>query len=402
MPKTEKQLSEHELIEAVRELLAEGEAGAIERERSAFDRISASSREIVLFGAGRLGHHTLSGLRRAGIEPLFFTDNNPQLWNTCIEGVVVLAPAEAVQQYGKSATFVITIWSGHAIDTMAEREQQLNALGCERVVPFTYLFWKFGDVMLPHYALELPHKVHQQCDQVLAACVLWSDPASRYEYLAQLRWRLLGDFAALNPPVTNPTYFPTDLYRLTKCEVFVDCGAYDGDTIRSFLKQSQSAFARIFAFEPDPASFARLEASVSELRHTGPVTLQQAAVGARTGRVSFCASADQSSYVSQGAGNLDVDCVTIDETLKDAQPSYIKMDIEGAELDALTGARRLIERHSPVLAVCSEHAQDHLWRIPLLIRSFNPGYRFFLRPHLSEVWDLVCYAIPNIVPRGGA
>lgn len=403
MPTLGKQLSQEELTGAVAQLLAEGTTGAIERQRSAFDRIAASSSgEIVLFGAGRLGRRTLSGLRKSRIEPLAFTDSNPRLWNMSIDGVTVLAPADAAQRYGKRAVFVITIWSGQAIDTMAQREEQLYALGCERVVPFTYLFWKHAGAMLPHYALDLPQKVHQQSNQVLAACALWSDPASRYQYLAQLRWRLLGDFNALTPPVKHTIYFPSDLCQLTDREVFVDCGAYDGDTVRSFLKQSQGAFARIFAFEPDPASFARLEATTSALQSDGRITLQQAAAGARAGKVSFCASADESSYVSAGTGNLEVDCIVLDEILSHAEPSYIKMDIEGAELDALRGARRLIQRHSPVLAVCSYHTQDHLWKIPSLMRSFNPEYRFFLRPHLFEVWDLVCYAIPDHRLEGAA
>jgi hypothetical protein len=76
------------------------------------------------------------------------------------------------------------------------------------------------------------------------------------------------------------------------------------------------------------------------------------------------------------------------------RPTFIKMDIEGAEVDALIGARRLIENALPVLAICVYHQPDHLWRIPLLIRSFSDQYRFFLRPHNEEGWDLVCYAVP--------
>ena len=71
------------------------------------------------------------------------------------------------------------------------------------------------------------------------------------------------------------------------------------------------------------------------------------------------------------------------------------MDIEGAEPDAIRGASRAIEAEAPILTVCSYHQQDHLWTIPLLIHSIRPDYRFFLRPHLLEVWDLVCYAVPE-------
>ena len=89
-----------------------------------------------------------------------------------------------------------------------------------------------------------------------------------------------------------------------------------------------------------------------------------------------------------------MDCIALDEILSDQKPTYIKMDIEGSELQALTGAQNIIKKNLPVLAICSYHSQDHLWKIPALIHSYSDQYRFFLRPHLLEVWDLVCYAIP--------
>ena len=93
-------------------------------------------------------------------------------------------------------------------------------------------------------------------------------------------------------------------------------------------------------------------------------------------------------------GDTEVECVTLDAALAEVTPTHIKMDIEGAELDALEGAREVIARHAPVLAVCSYHRQADLWRIPALIHSINSSYRFFLRPHRIEGWDLVCYAVP--------
>jgi hypothetical protein len=109
--------------------------------------------------------------------------------------------------------------------------------------------------------------------------------------------------------------------------------------------------------------------------------------------VRFEASGTEASAV--GSGEYEVECVSLDDILAEKKPSFIKMDIEGSELDALAGAENTIKKNLPVLAVCSYHKQDHLWRIPLLIHSFSNEYHFFLRPHLLEVWDLVCYAIPK-------
>jgi len=389
-----KRLSDNYMTKTLDELFAEGATKATARERSAFDLMAGPSKDlIVLFGAGRVGRKTLAGLRKIGVEPIAFVDNDARLWNTVVEGLEVVSPQEAAQRHGDRATFVITIWRGEATDRMAGRESQLRSLGCKYIVTFPPLFWKHADVFLPHYAVDLPHKVHQQADDVHRAGDLWSDDASRSEYFGQLRWRLLGEFDALYRPVQHTMYFPLELCPLTDHEVFVDCGAYDGDSIQTFLAQPKKSFRKIFGFEPDPANFRKLEKEVSLRPERESITLQRAAVGARSGTVTFSGDGNEASSV--GKGDMVVNCVALDEVLSSAQPSYVKMDIEGAELDALNGARKIIQRYSPVLAVCSYHLQNHLWKIPLLIQSINPNYSFFLRPHLVEGWDLVCYAIPK-------
>src|ERR1035437_2312289 len=164
---------------ALEELFAEGEAEATARERSAFDLMAGPSKDlIVLFGAGHIGRKTLAGLRKVGIEPVAFADNDARLWNTFVEGVEVHSPGEAARRHGDRATFVITIWRGEATDRMAQRESQLRSLGCRYVVTFQPLFWKHAEVFLPHYAVDLPHRVHQQANDVRRAGRLWSDDAS--------------------------------------------------------------------------------------------------------------------------------------------------------------------------------------------------------------------------------
>ena len=394
-------VAEHNIEEQIEDLLREGVAGALQRERNNFDELAGPcAKSLVLFGAGGIGRKTLLGLRELGIEPLVFADNNPKLWAKPLLGVPVLPPAEAAALYGKSALFIVTIWCGEGRDRMRDRVLFLRELGCERVITFGPLYWKYPEVFLPHYAAAPAHKVHENADSVLQAARLWQDDASRREYLSQVRWRLLFDFDGLADPVQHQIYFPPDLCPLIAGEVFVDCGAYDGDTLVSFLAQPQPGFQKIIAFEPDPASFVRLTQRVSALPVRNSITLHRAAVGAKNGTVRF--SGDGPPAACMGSGDSEVDCVKLDGVLQNEAVSYLKMDIEGAELDALAGARRTIERCAPVLAICSYHKQDDVWKIPLLIRSINPEYRFFLRPHLIEVWDLVCYGIPERRLMSGA
>jgi FkbM family methyltransferase len=375
------------MLNALDELLAEPVEVALERETETFERL-AGGRLLVLFGAGAFGQRTLKGLRAIGIEPLVFCDNNSALWGREIGGLPVLSLPAAAAKYGRDAAFVITIWNGHATDKMADRENQLRGLGCRSIVHWGLLYWRY-QALFPHYAAHAAHLVLQQAAEVRACAKLWADDFSRREYLAQIRWRLHFDFAGLPDPVTGPLYFRDELRHLSPAELFVDCGAYDGDTLRSFLKHSSGRFRKIFAFEPDPVNFQKAQSTAALIQRAD---VKQAAVGRTNGRVTFRADGNEASSV--GEGDRQVECVALDSYLADEHPTFIKLDVEGYELEALAGARQIIARDAPALAVCVYHAQDHVWRVPLQISSYNPRYKFYLRPHLREVWDLVCYAIP--------
>lgn len=377
-------------------LLSEEIAVAKQREQSAFDELSAPyNRSLVLFGAGNLGRKTVRGLRKVGIEPLAFADNNSAIWGKEVEGVPVVSPADAAAKFGNSAAFIMTIWRGEGAETVAERCQPLIELGCKRVVNFGALFWKYPDSFLPCYSFDLPHKLLEQADEVRRAFELFEDEASLIEYVAQIRWRLRLDFDGLPRPVKHEIYFPDDLVKPSNEEVFVDCGAFDGDTMRCFLQSRSDSFGKFIAFEADPSNFEGLKRNVSTLPQLlrEKIVIYPLAVGSRRETVRFNASGTEASAV--GSGCIEVACAPLDEMLADANPTWIKMDIEGSEPDALNGARFLISNDSPVLAICLYHQQNHLWRIPLLIREMSKEYQFFLRPHLLESWDLICYAIPK-------
>jgi FkbM family methyltransferase len=378
-------------------IVAEDLERLLARERTLFDaQASPLDKAVVLFGAGGLGRMTLAGLRRVGIEPLAFSDNNPSLWGAAIDGVQVLSPADAAKLFGDKASFVVTIWRAGGGHRLANTRRQLLDLRCSKVVSFAALFWKYGEVFLPYYALGLPHTLRGQADQIERGFELWSDDASRAEYLSQVRFRFALDFDGLPSPDVHDQYFPDDLFKIRDDEVFVDCGAFDGDTLKALLEVHVPSFrGQIVALEPDPSNLQKLTQYVSALRQElrGRVSIMPLAAGARREKVSFAATGTAAAGIDH-SGPLRVDCAPLDEILKDTDPTYIKMDIEGGELEALEGARTVIRRTAPILAVSIYHRPDHVWKIPLLISSIQPQYRYFLRPHNEEGWDLVCYAVP--------
>ena len=376
-------------------ILSESVASVKEREAHAFDRQLAECRgRVVLFGAGSLGKTALKCLRTIGVEPLAFCDNNQDRWNETVDGMPVLSPTGAAEQYGSSALFIVSIWSlGHRY---AETKDTLNKLGCKRVIPASTLRWKFADVLMPYFCQDLPHKLFEDAERVLTAASLWSDGKSRDEYLRQVEWRASGDFGVLHEPDREESYFPSTIFALESDEFFVDCGSYTGDTVQQFLLRTGNQFAGIVAVEPDPKNFLTLQNWAQGL---GPETrnriqLNKVAVGSKRCQVQFAADGSEGSSVRKD-GDIVVDCVPLDDLLAGTSPTYIKMDIEGAEPDAIIGGKKIIRDHRPVLSICVYHTQDHLWSIPILIHQLAPDYRLFLRPHDVDGWQLVCYAIPE-------
>jgi len=376
-------------------ILSEPVALVKAREAQTLDRQLAEwCGHVVLFGAGSLGKTALKCLRSIEVEPLAFCDNNPDRWDEMVEGVPVLSPKDAAGKYGGSALFIVTIWSlGHRY---AETKDKLSRLGCKGVIPASSLRWKFADILMPYFCQDLPHRVFQDSENVLSAASLWSDDRSREEYLRQVEWRVSGDFGVLSEPAREESYFPSTIFDLKSDEFFVDCGSYTGDTLQQFLVRTGSEFAGIVAVEPDPKNFSKLRNWTDRLNPEvrNRIQLNGVAVGSKRGQVRFAADGSEGSSVRKD-GDIVVNCVPLDDLLAGVRPTYIKMDIEGAEPDAIAGAQKVIQNHHPVLSICVYHTQDHLWSIPTLIHKLAPDYRLFLRPHDVDGWQLVCYAIPD-------
>jgi hypothetical protein len=219
----------------IADLLRETVTEATEREATAFDKLAGHLKDsLVLFGAGNLGRKTLSSLRKIGIEPLAFTDNNQDLWGTIIDGITVYPPLQAANYYRYTAAFVITIWRAGESSRMINFISQLKQLGCKIVIPFNILFWKYPDLCLPYHSIDQPHKVLECKDAILRVNHLWTDDFSRLEYMAQVSWLMHADWYCLSDPIIGDQYFLNNFTYLND-EVFIDCGAYDGDTINNYL-----------------------------------------------------------------------------------------------------------------------------------------------------------------------
>jgi FkbM family methyltransferase len=376
--------------------LAENVFSARERERQAFDRVTGPWAEsIVLYGAGNLGRKVLAGLRKHNIEPLAFADGNPLLHGKQVDGVPVFAPGAAALRFRRDAVFVVCVWHPHREHGVQDIINRLSGMGIERVTSFVPLFWKFAEDFLPYYLWDLPSKL------LAEKAAIWEtyealETESREQLAAELRLRLHGDFGAMAPPLRTPQYFANELFAISDAECFVDCGAYDGDTMRDFVSAVDGRFRKLIAFEADSRNFQRLSAYVEEQPRAvnERISIREIAVGRTSGVLRFASTAGSDAAVS-ATGDTVIAATTLDEALADDVPTIVKMDIEGSEIDALEGGSRVIATHQPLLAICLYHRPDHLWAIPLWLKKAEPEARLFLKSYAVDGWESVCFAVPQ-------
>lgn len=358
-----------------------------------FDNVKQNG--ILLFGSGGFGKKTFKGLQKIGIEPLGFIDKNPNLWNQNIERCKIYSPEEAVIKY-PDAVYMVTIWSdkiGHPVD---EIQLFLNTFGKVSITSFFWLYYSYPEIFLPYFSLDLPAKTLEQVSLIYKAFSLFGDEVSRCEFIAQLRMRLKEDVNVLGKAVGSKYHFSNDLFHLNKDDVIIDIGAFDGDTLKDFISLKNDVFKKYIAFEPDPENFNKLQKFVNTLPPTvsQKIITEQLAVSDKKKQITFDAEGSlQSAYNDNG--NIIVTCISLDDFIVNEQPTYIKIDAEGAEPDIIKGAVNLIKNHAPILAISVYHQFDHLWSLPLAIKDISNEYSYYLRPLCNVSWDLICYVVPK-------
>ena len=223
-----------------------------------------------------------------------------------------------------------------------------------------------------------------------AACDLLADGLSRETFEAFINAKLGGAPEPLADVSRKEQYFPKGIIALTDREVFVDGGAYTGDTLLTFMRLTGGKFARCCAFEPDPATAEKLKATVAKRGLRG-VTVHNKGLWSAPAALPFAVWHGTSASAVSDGGEVSVEADTVDRAAPDA--TFIKLDIEGAELEALKGAAETIRRNRPKLAVCVYHKPGDLFEIPLFIKSLVPEYRFYLRQHQPVACETVLYAV---------
>jgi FkbM family methyltransferase len=183
-----------------------------------------------------------------------------------------------------------------------------------------------------------------------------------------------------------------DEVRINDGDVVLDCGARVGDTAVWSLSYGASS---VHCFEPDTLNLAALNNNAARYGG-GKITIVPSAVGKGAGTMQFirkdnsCGESGITENIDSGA--LTVPVICIDDYVREhgIEPSFIKMDLEGSEIDALTGAKETLAKYKPKLAISLYHKPSDMWTIPDVIRSIVPEYRYWCRKN-NPVYEFVLY-----------
>lgn len=293
-------------------------------------------------------------------------------------GVTCIRPSD-IKKYGNDCEVIIATVKQHWDHIIKELEEM-------------EVLWTTFD----HFVLS---RNAQRIEKI--ADTYFEDPFSARVYRKIIEYRT-GKCDILDSElITDQVYFCLPQFQTgyTEQEVFVDAGAFCGDTIERFLMYRLDAFGKIYAFEPGEKQFGALTERVRRLNREwaldeGKVVLKQAALSDRNG---YCRMADYVtncgafiSGVSDQQHQQEVPVYAVDVFI-DGRVDFIKADVEGAELELLKGACNTIRKYKPRLAVCLYHRPYDLFEIPEYIKSLVPEYKMMVRHHSAGFCDTVLY-----------
>lgn len=345
--------------------------------RELVDKISCFDKgDFYLYGSGNMGRSVLSLIRSVGCEPRAFIDDTPEKQGTVIDGLsVISAPPSS------PSTIIVCIHNPNH-----NYQKTLERFSGRSVLSFLHIPWLFPGVSIAHAAHPDEYKKYK--NDIVSVYQALADEVSKRTFLEQLTFRLTleWDFKEFTPSA----YFPDDInLPFSEPVSFIDAGAYDGDTVKLFLRYFHNP-GKVVAIEADPGNYVKLKRYMDTLKIDQ--VSYNAAIDGVAGVLKFDATGDMAARLS-GTGSVSVNSYTLEHFMRDvSDPCYVKFDVEGAESSIIKQSQDLLFKRKPILAVSIYHQAQDMIEIPLLLHRL--GYRITMRYHGIDGADLVLYATP--------
>ncbi len=340
------------------------------------DQLRASEFPLFLWGCGNYAEYIYGILskNKITIEGVFIDDDpKPGL---VFHGYTVTSFKEIESKYPR-----INIIRGNGNIEREVRYQSTETVGT--IYSFFDLMgfgWYINDETMDQYA----HTLNSMYN-------IFADDISRESFAAYLKSRSFSSWTYIQPHVCEKMYFPSFI-ELSAHESFIDCGAFDGDTLKLFSNKT-STWDNYVAIEPSIKPYEALNTYIADNKLENVLTLKIGVWNKKT-TLSFIEGNDVSRVVEgDDDGDIMIEVDALDNICGDMPVTYIKMDLEGSELDALEGAKNTILKNVPKLAISLYHKRSHLVDVYKFVSGLNLGYKFYFRIHTKVGSDAVLYAV---------
>lgn len=353
----------------------------ISETREIYQKISSDAPNgVYLYGAGFVGRWSVAYLEGIGIPVLGFVDSDSSKWGASILGKPVFSPSDPLIVSARS----LLITSRHAVPAIKNALAHLSA------------FIMSIDAFVVH---QQGKEGIERVEQLLS-----DDRVSLNTFHAVLLSMLEGTTRPLKHYANNRPFFDQFGFFNRDGEVFVDAGAYVGDSLERFIWSVNGVFRHAYAFEPGKTQYEAMEKRVNRLAsewalRPESITLINKAVASENGMVRIIEEGQLTSHsiCLQGTECVledkteYVDVVSLDSYLSGVKYSLLKVDVEGSELDLIHGAKESISENRPRIALSIYHYPTDVFTLPLKVAEISGDYTFTLGHHSSKLMETVLY-----------
>lgn len=352
----------------------------IVEQESVWERLKQADKPIVLYGMGNGADKILDWCEENSVKVSGIFASDEFVRYQSFRGFTVVKYSELVEKLGEKLLVVIA-FASELPEVLDNFRKIAEAKEC--LAPHLSLFEEAETV-----SLEWLKKHAEELQRVYDRL---ADEASRKVFADTLNYKLSGKIQYLFDCESNRRADIKQLLAFSKEEVYYDLGAYNGDTVKEFLEISNNCFKQVIAVEPDRRNCRKLR-QLAETLETIDIEVVEKGIWDKAGELGFSDSGGrQSTFV--GTAKKSVPVISIDELAQEFSavggPTYIKMDLEGCEKQAIEGAKNTLESCAPKLFVAAYHYDEDLFRLPQLLWDRVPEYKIYLRKHpYVPAWEL--------------
>lgn len=292
------------------------------------------------------------------------------------EGHLVHRLSEIEKSVGE---FIVVLAFAAGYDSLIEKIQDISS----RHILFAPDVPVFGDNIFDKNFLR------NNSDKIKNVYSLLADNLSKETFKNIIKFKITGRIEPLIKIWCDSNTCYKELIKPTCDEIFVDAGAYKGDTVEEFLYQVNNKYKKIYALEPNIKNYKKLYLSTESLLN---VETFNCAVWDKDTTLAFSSGPGRQSSITEKGKETKAE--SIDNILKGQKATYIKYDVEGAEKQALMGASYTIKKFKPKLKVALYHRSEDIFLLPLLINKLNPEYKLYIRQHkYIPAWEINLFAL---------